>query len=137
MPRPITIVVVLTLALLELAAFLVPCPGVAQTHRDVEPLVEPIVEMVSEADYFVRNETDASVVVRAYGIDFGMRIVDVTVPAGAEVRIFHALEGSGGHVMPSNFFRRFEVLRGTRAVYQGVRNGDWQEHPQGYRLTLR
>ena len=59
MPRPITIVVVLTLALLELAAFLVPCPGVAQTHQDVEP------------------------------------------------------------------------------VYQGVRNGDWQEHPQGYRLMLR
>jgi hypothetical protein len=98
----------------------------------------PIVEPVTEEDYYVRNDTTHELTVLATTV-FGnepVQLLEDTVPAEQEVHIYHAIEGSGGHAMPSNFFGDFQVLSGNVIVYQGVVNADWQDEQLGLVLVI-
>jgi hypothetical protein len=65
-----------------------------------------------------------------------VQLLEDTVPAAQEVHIYHAVEGSGGHAMPSNFFGEFQVLSGDVIVYQGVVDADWQDEELGLVLVI-
>ncbi|MFT3925251.1 MAG: hypothetical protein QM778_22125 [Myxococcales bacterium] len=99
---------------------------------------EPIVEPVSEADYYVRNQTAAAVSLAATDLSGGpVQLLQDRLAPGEEARIYHALEGTGGHVMPSNFFENFTVTSGTDVTYSGVRNEDWKASDGRYTLKLK
>jgi hypothetical protein len=112
-----------------------PDAGQDAGRTDPEP---PITEPVTEADYYMRNQRSAELVVVATAIvgDAGVELLEDTIPANSEVHIFHAWEGSGGHAMPSNFFGTFRVLVGDDVVYEGVRNDDWKGEAHGLVLTI-
>ena len=97
-------------------------------------------EPEERADYFVDNRT-------GHHLTVGMvphwptdaLLVTDSVAAEQRVLIFRAVQGSGGHTLPSNFFKEFSLLAGDSVVYSGVRNGDWQrEGPidDRHQLTL-
>lgn len=97
-----------------------------------------IVEPVTEEDYYIRNQTANELTLLATTV-FGNEPVELiadTVPAEEEVHIYHAVEGSGGHAMPSNFFGDFQVLSGDAIVYQGVVNEDWLDEEYGLVLVI-
>jgi hypothetical protein len=122
-------------------------PGTPESDASGDAMIEEvdanaldglIVEAVSEADYYVRNDTSLPVSLSATAL-FGEPVILLqdTVPAGGEALIYHALEGTGGHVMPSNFFHAFTASQSGKTLYSGVRDADWQEGSGRYTLTLR
>lgn len=54
-----------------------------------------------------------------------------TIGANKVEKIFEAVDGTGGHPYPSNFFTEFRVFaltaNGDSLVYEGVKNSDWQQ----------
>jgi hypothetical protein len=106
-------------------------------YRELTPPM-PIEEPVVEEDYFIRNESDFELRVHATSV-FGNTpidlLADIVLPGG-EVHVFHAVEGSGGHAMPSNFFGTFRVEAGDAVVYEGVRDQDWRREPAGLVLVI-
>lgn len=55
----------------------------------------------------------------------------VSIPPDTLLRFMDVTQGSGGHVLPSNFIKRFSVVRndsllGEVIEYEGVRNDHWQ-----------
>lgn len=65
-----------------------------------------------------------------------VELIEDIVPAGEQVHIYHAVEGTGGHAMPTNFFGDFQVLSGNTIIYPGVVNDDWQEEDLGLVLVI-
>ena len=103
-----------------------------------------IVESVGVADYYVRYESEgaspASLSATTLSGDALALLVDEIEP-GTEAHIFRAVEGTGGHTMPSNFFGSFQITVAGEVVYDAVDNSDWQEPDwqgvQRYRLSYR
>jgi hypothetical protein len=103
---------------------------------------ECIEEPVTRADYFVDNSSSGAVELTATDLsDEPASLLVTTVAAGEEERIFEAIEGSGGHAMPSNFFGSFVVTAGEDVLYEGVTDEDWssrvgEEGPEQLVLTI-
>lgn len=62
--------------------------------------------------------------------DEGHQLRD-SIPPDTLLRFMDVTQGSGGHVLPSNFIKRFNVVRndsllGEVIEYEGVRNDHWQ-----------
>jgi hypothetical protein len=111
----------------------------ADAGRDsgTAPIEQPITEPITEEDYYVRNlRSDVLRVVATGHFGDTVELIEDTVAPEAEVHIFHAWEGSGGHALPSNFLATFEILVGDEVVYEGVRDSDWQEHDHGLVLII-
>lgn len=119
------------------AQLAVPERDAAIGHVDATTIDRPIVEPVSEADYYVRNETSLVVSLSATSLSGEpVTLVRESVPPAGEALIYHAVEGTGGHVMPSNFFRAFLASQSGKPLYSGVLDTDWKEGPGRYTLTL-
>jgi hypothetical protein len=86
----------------------------------------PIEEPITEEDYYVRNETSSAIDLFATDLsDAGVMLLAQTVEAESSAHIFHAVEGTGGHALPSNFFASFVLMQNGRRLYEGVRDEDW------------
>jgi hypothetical protein len=84
----------------------------------------------------VRNGTSAEIELSFPDSTEGTNALLATrVAAGEEVLIYHAVEGTGGHAMPSNFFDSFRVSQGMSVLYEGVHDTDWKA-AQGIALVL-
>jgi hypothetical protein len=84
-------------------------------------------EPIERADYFIDNRTAVPLSVSAttHWPSEPQLLAD-QVPAGTRVLIYQVVQGSGGHTLPSNSFKRFSVYAGDSVVYEGVQNPDWQ-----------
>ena len=86
----------------------------------------PIVEAVNYGDYFLVNHSSYDLTIEADGT-----LLTDTALAGQTVHFFDMVQGTGGHVFPSNAFSEFKLLanvNGTETVaYSGVNNDDWEE----------
>jgi hypothetical protein len=96
-----------------------------------------ITEPVSEEDYYLQNDRDETLRVSATTVLGGapVALLEDTIPAGSEVHILHAVEGTG-HALPSNMFGSFRVESDSGVVYEGVRDDDWVRHAHGLLLTI-
>jgi hypothetical protein len=102
-----------------------------------DPIEPPITEPITEENYYVRNlRSDVLRVVATGHLGDTVELLEDTVAPQAEVHIFHASEGSGGHALPTNFFATFEILVGDEVVYEGVRDNDWQDQDHGLVLVI-
>lgn len=90
-----------------------------------------IVEPMAHARYFIDNRTDSALVVSAEAIYGEVDLLTDSLPAQTITAIDEVVQGSGGHVLPSNFYRAFEVsfvdsLGSATVLYSGVSNADWE-----------
>jgi hypothetical protein len=88
------------------------------------------VEPRSRASYLVRNGGDATVHLWAQQRSGAVALRVDSIAAGATAEILEVVEGSGGHVYPSNFLTDLRITARDSSgaeveVYRGVRNGDW------------
>jgi hypothetical protein len=91
---------------------------------------------VAYADYFVTNNTTTILIVTAFG-NFGIGEVELLaneINPAAKKQIYTFVEGSGGHVMPSNAWDEFYVYAehesDSTIIYSGIENSDWK--PVGF-----
>lgn len=97
----------------------------------------PQVEPVSEQDYILRNNTNQELTLEATNlVDDDVTFLVDSVDPGTEAIIYHAIEGTGGHTLPSNFFRTFIIRTDGEVVYEGVENDDWLEEVSGLVLVI-
>jgi hypothetical protein len=104
------------------------------------PIVEagPISEAVGEADYYVANQTSEEILLSATDLGGnGITLLQTSVAARTEAKIYHAVEGSGGNTNPSNFFGTFTVLQRGTTLYRGVQDSDWMPGPARYTFVAR
>jgi len=81
----------------------------------------------SGAQYLINNETSEFLTVS--GEDNGIPVellVDQILP-NSRMHFYTAIQGSGGHLLPSNYFDVFTISVGPTTVYEGVSDGDWEE----------
>ena len=107
-----------------------------------EPRGVLIVEPISEAKYYLQNDTQESVRIQAWnhsGEPLALLVEDV--PSGVRAHFFTFVEGSGGHLHPSNAFSAFVVTSGPdpggQVVYSGVVNADWEPCDSGECLLIQ
>ncbi|MBK9176932.1 MAG: hypothetical protein IPM46_11485 [Flavobacteriales bacterium] len=104
-----------------------------------------ITEPVTLGSYYVENLTGAPLRVEATTLFGDSSVLSDSVPSGESTLFLEVSEGSGGHVLPSNFLRTFEVhgadSTGSQVVlYAGVHNTDWvvvDRSPRRVDLLLR
>lgn len=88
---------------------------------------EPIVR----ANYDIQNLTPLELRVEALQGTAAVPLLKDTVEPNKLEKIYEAVEGTGGHPYPSNFFTEFKVFAitatGDSLVYQGVKNSDWKQ----------
>ena len=88
-------------------------------------------EPIEHGSYYIDNRTAEALhlsIVQHW--DDGNQLNEI-IPPDTLLRFMDVTQGSGGHVLPSNFIKRFTVTRtdsllGEVVVYEGVRNGDWR-----------
>ena len=84
-------------------------------------------EPEERADYLVENNSALGLnIVHTPSLNLDTPLLTDTVPPGERVHFLSVVMGSGGHVMPSNFFTAFSLIAGDSVIYSGVRNGDWR-----------
>lgn len=105
---------------------------------------EVIEEPVGYGDYHVVNQTSVAVTVEAFEL-FGDNqpvalLVDTVEPDATE-HIYTFVEGSGGHVMPSNAFGGFRITATVDSqplvIYDEVDNERWPtvgSSPDGHQI---
>ncbi len=84
-------------------------------------------EPVTRGRYFIDNRLDLSL--NAIGTSDQGPSVDFTdsIPAHTKSLFMEVTEGSGGHVLPSNFLTTFLITNEAGdTVYTGVHNEDWE-----------
>ncbi|MGB6049111.1 MAG: hypothetical protein WBG34_16060 [Flavobacteriales bacterium] len=88
-----------------------------------------IVEYVSHGSYLVENATSTVLHIHAVGLWGPVVLLADSVLPGTTTEFFQVTEGSGGHLMPSNFLSELVITQGDRTspavVYNGIRNDDW------------
>lgn len=89
-----------------------------------------IVEPMAYGRYYVDNRTDSALVVSAEALYGEADLLTDSIPPQSITAIAEVVQGSGGHVLPSNFYRAFAVtvedsLGSASVLYSGVRNEDW------------
>lgn len=97
--------------------------------------IKPNVEPMTRARYYIDNRTDSALALNVEALYDNADLLTDSLPAQTITAIDDVVQGSGGHVLPSNFYRTFAVtfvdsLGNTVAVYSGVHNEDWE------RITL-
>ena len=89
-----------------------------------------IKEPVTTGYYYVVNKGDQFLRLEASYIGNPILLTEDTIPPFDTTFIFTAIEGSGGHVLPSNFFSTFQVTLvqpgNDSLLYSGVNNYDWK-----------
>lgn len=88
----------------------------------------PVVDPVTHATYYVINETDGDVLFRATRL-WSEEVLEVTIPAREIVELDRVTEGSGGHVLPSNFYGPYSVTPVDGGTVLFPVNADWQTCP--------
>ncbi|MFZ1694381.1 MAG: hypothetical protein WAT74_14390 [Flavobacteriales bacterium] len=84
-------------------------------------------EPIERADYWVKNETALDLrIEHTPQINLAEPLLTDSVSANERIHILSVTMGSGGHAMPSNFFKSFSLLAGDSVVYAGVNNSHWQ-----------
>jgi hypothetical protein len=87
-------------------------------------------EPVSTGYYYVLNKGDQFLRLEASYMGNPILLEEDTIPPLDTTFIFTAIEGSGGHVLPSNFFSTFQVTLvqpgNDSLLYSGVNNYDWK-----------
>ena len=87
-------------------------------------------EPISTGYYYVVNKGDQFLRLEASFMGNAIVLEEDTIPPFDTTFIFTAIEGSGGHVLPSNFFSTFQVHRvipgNDSLLYTGVNNNDWK-----------
>lgn len=80
--------------------------------------------------YYIGNQTNFDLKIKAFYNQTQIVLLDSIVEFHRFKKIYTGVEGSGGHVNPSNFFTEFTVYAitagGDSPIYQGVRNEDWE-----------
>lgn len=97
--------------------------------------IKPIVEPMTRARYYIDNRTDSALALSLEALYGEADLLTDSLPAQTITAIDDVVQGSGGHVLPSNFYRSFAVtfvdsLGNTVAVYSGVHNEDWEQISQ-------
>lgn len=86
-------------------------------------------EPMARGVYFIDNKTTSNLKISASYNGEQIIFLDSLVETERVNHVYSVTEGSGGHVLPSNFFSSFEVFAitgsGDSLVYEGVRNDDW------------
>ncbi|QQR86888.1 MAG: hypothetical protein IPJ76_01290 [Flavobacteriales bacterium] len=90
-----------------------------------------IVEPMAYGRYYVDNRTDSALVVSAEALYGQADLLTDSLQAQSITAIDDVVQGSGGHVLPSNFYRGFAVtfvdsMGNASVLYSGVRNEDWE-----------
>lgn len=90
-----------------------------------------IPEPITYGDYFVTNNTMDHLIIQAqetWTNNF-VPLLNNKIDPGNKTHIYTFVEGSGGHVKPSNAFSGFSVYANSVAtenlIYTGVLNEDW------------
>lgn len=87
-------------------------------------------EPLSRANYYIQNKTTRVLRVDALQGTAEVPLLKDSINPGLTELFFTAVEGSGGHIYPSNFFTDFKVsaitANGDSLVYSGVKNNDWK-----------
>lgn len=84
-------------------------------------------EPIERADYWVQNGTTQHLrIAHEPNGNVTTALLSDSILVGQRVRILSVAMGSGGHAMPSNFFKSFSLMAGDSAVYSGVNNSHWQ-----------
>lgn len=87
-------------------------------------------EPMAKGVYFIENKTTTDLKLTASFNNEPINFLDSLVEAGLVNHVYSVTEGTGGHVMPSNFFTDFKVFaltaNGDSLVYEGVNNADWK-----------
>ena len=87
-------------------------------------------EPVSTGYYYVLNKGDQFLRLKASYMGNPILLEEDTIPPLDTTFIFTAIEGSGGHVLPSNFFSTFQVTLvqpgNDSLLYSGVNNNAWK-----------
>ena len=88
-------------------------------------------EPISRANYNIQNLTTLELRVEAMQGTAAVPLLKDTIGANKVEKIFEAVDGTGGHPYPSNFFTEFRVFaltaNGDSLVYEGVKNSDRQQ----------
>ena len=88
---------------------------------------EPIVK----ANYYIQNLTPDRLRIQALQGTAAVPLITDTIEPSRLEKFYFAVEGTGGHPYPSNFFTEFKVFalttNGDSLVYQGVKNNDWKQ----------
>lgn len=90
-----------------------------------------IIEPMAYGRYYIDNRTDSALVVSAEALYGQADLLTDSLPAQSITAIDEVVQGSGGHVLPSNFYRGFAVtfvdsMGNASVLYSGVRNEDWE-----------
>ena len=103
-----------------------------------------VVEDVVYGDYYITNNTKDVLVLSAFDkntIPMKIELLQNEINPGAKVHIFTAIERTGGHVMPSNFWSEFyvynQVVADSTIIYSGIDDTDWQvegRNAQGHNI---
>lgn len=104
----------------------------ASCHKPEEPF--------SRGAYHVENRTSAVLRIDATGHLGDVDLLTDSIQSEATALIMLVSEGSGGHIMPSNFLQELMInsVDSTGAsipVYSGVRDADWQRMGQSQDRT--
>ncbi|MBK8226962.1 MAG: hypothetical protein IPK70_07280 [Flavobacteriales bacterium] len=104
----------------------------ASCHKPKEP--------ISRGAYHVENRTSDVLRIDATGHHGDVDLLTDSIQSEANALIMIVTEGSGGHIMPSNFLRELMIssIDSTGAsilVYSGVRDADWQRTGQSQDRT--
>lgn len=93
--------------------------------------IKPIVEPMTRARYYVDNRTDSALAINVEVLYGEADLLTDSLPAQTITAIDDVVQGSGGHVLPSNFYRSFAVtfvdsVGNASVLYTGVRNEEWE-----------
>jgi len=87
-------------------------------------------EPITKANYYIQNKTSLTLRIDALQGTAEVPLLKDTINPGLTEKFYTAVEGSGGHIYPSNFFTDFKVFAITNSadslVYSGVQNNDWK-----------
>jgi hypothetical protein len=83
-------------------------------------------EPVEHARYLIDNRSDMGLRIQVEpSPNLLWALITDTVPPNSKVHFQDVSMGSGGHLMPGNFYRSFRLTAGDTVIYEGVRNNDW------------
>ncbi len=84
-----------------------------------------VIEPVTFGEYFLLNLGTNTIYVETSSVT----LLESEILPSEKVHIFTAIEGTGGHVRPSNFLSDFSVYHLNNSIkeviYTGVKDDDW------------
>jgi hypothetical protein len=103
-----------------------------------------VVEDVAYGDYYITNDTMNMLVISAFDkstVTMKIELLQNEINPGVKAHVFTAIENTGGHIMPSNFWSKFyvynEIISDSTIIYSGIDDSDWQiegRNADGYNI---